>query len=76
MLQNIDCVLSVIKHNSQMFLYLHLKLVLYNMKVNCRIHTANLKVEFLLFRMTLNRKLKKESMTSQERDCRRKGTPF
>lgn len=29
------------------------------MKVNCRIHTANLKVEFLLFRMTLNRKFKK-----------------
>lgn len=49
-----DCVLSVTKHKSQMFSYLHLKLVLHNMKMNCKIHTTNLKVDFLLLRMTIN----------------------
>lgn len=42
-LQKPNCVISVIRHTSQMLLYLHVKLSLHNIKMNGEIHANNLK---------------------------------
>lgn len=45
-LQNKNYVILVIPQMSYMFLYLHLKLSLHSINMNCEIHANNLKIFF------------------------------